>query len=50
MLDAAHYAALGLSSIHEKVLSGQRLSFDDGLALFNCPDIKIGRASCRERV
>ena len=39
MLDAAYYAALGLSSIHEKVLSGQRLSFEDGLALFRCPDI-----------
>ena len=39
MLDAAYYAALGLSSIHEKVLAGQRLSFDDGLALFRCPDI-----------
>lgn len=39
MLDAAYYAALGLSSIHEKVLAGRRLSFDDGLALFDCPDI-----------
>ena len=39
MFDAPYYAALGLSSIHEKVLSGRRLSFDDGLALFNCPDI-----------
>lgn len=39
MLDAAYYAALGLSSIREKVLSGQRLDFDDGLALFNCPDV-----------
>ncbi|MGE9984786.1 aminofutalosine synthase MqnE [Desulfovibrio sp. SGI.169] len=39
MFDAPYYAALGLSSIHEKALSGQRLSFDDGLALFNCPDI-----------
>lgn len=39
MLDAAYYAALGLSSIREKVLSGRRLDFDDGLALFNCPDV-----------
>lgn len=39
MLDAAYYAALGLSSIHEKVLAGRRLSFEDGLALFACPDI-----------
>ena len=39
MLDSTYYAALGLSSIHEKVLAGQRLSFEDGLALFRCPDI-----------
>ena len=39
MLDATYYAALGLSSIREKVLSGERLSPEDGLALFNCPDI-----------
>lgn len=39
MFDAAYYAALGLSSIYEKVLAGQRLSREDGLALFACPDI-----------
>ena len=39
MLDATYYAALGLSSIREKVLSGERLSPEDGLTLFNCPDI-----------
>lgn len=39
MLDAAYYATLGLSSIRGKVLAGQRLDFDDGLALFRCPDI-----------
>lgn len=39
MLDHAYYASLGLSSIHEKVLDGRRLSFEDGLALFACPDI-----------
>ena len=39
MLDEAYYAALGLSSILSKVLSGQRLSREDGLALFGCPDL-----------
>lgn len=37
-LDAEYYAALGLSSIYEKVSSGQRLSFEDGLRLYLCPD------------
>lgn len=39
MLDATYYDKLGLSSIYDKVLSGRRLSFDDGLALFDCPDV-----------
>ena len=39
MLDAKYYANLGLSSIREKVLAGERLSHDDGLALFACKDI-----------
>ena len=39
MPDKAYYAALGLSSILDKVLSGERLSHDDGLALFACPDL-----------
>ncbi|MDR1660200.1 MAG: radical SAM protein, partial [Desulfovibrio sp.] len=39
MLDAAYYDKLGLSSIYDKVLAGRRLSFDDGLALFACPDV-----------
>ncbi|BAV92052.1 aminofutalosine synthase MqnE [Candidatus Desulfovibrio trichonymphae] len=39
MLDAVYYADLGLSSIYDKVLTGRRLSYDDGLELFNCPDI-----------
>ncbi|MBD5558485.1 MAG: aminofutalosine synthase MqnE [Desulfovibrio sp.] len=39
MPDKAYYAALGLSSILEKVLSGERLSYEDGLALFACPDL-----------
>ena len=39
MPDKAYYAALGLSSILDKVLSGERLSREDGLALFACPDL-----------
>lgn len=39
MLDSAYYARLGLESIHDKVLAGERLSPEDGLALFTCPDI-----------
>ena len=39
MLDATAYARLGLTDIHQKVLSGERLSEDDGLRLFACPDI-----------
>lgn len=39
MLDAPYYAALGLSSILDKVVNGERLSYEDGLALFACPDL-----------
>ncbi|HEU6437274.1 MAG TPA: aminofutalosine synthase MqnE, partial [Nitratidesulfovibrio sp.] len=39
MLDAAHYARLGLGTAYEKVMQGARLSPDEGLALFHCPDI-----------
>lgn len=50
MLDATYYAALGLSSIREKVLSGERLSPEDGLTLFNCPDITaVGALALHDR-
>lgn len=39
MIDTSYYAALGLAPVCEKVLAGERLSYDDGLALFNCPDV-----------
>ena len=39
MLDAAYYAARGLSSIYKKILNRKRLDFDDGMTLFACPDI-----------
>ena len=38
MLDAAYYAHLGLGPVRDKVLAGQRLTPDEGLALFRCPD------------
>lgn len=39
MLNATYYQSLGLGDILDKVLNGQRLSFDDGMALFSCPDL-----------
>ena len=39
MLDASYYASLGLADVLGKVLAGQRLSAEDGMALFACPDI-----------
>ena len=39
MLDTDHYARLGLGEIRDKVMAGHRLSYDDGLRLFACPDI-----------
>ena len=38
MLDAAYYAQLGLGPVLDKVLAGQRLTPEEGLALFHCPD------------
>lgn len=39
MFDSAHYQRLGLGRVHERVMSGLRLSPEDGEALFACPDI-----------
>ena len=39
MLDASYYASLGLADVLDKVAAGQRLSAEDGMALFACPDI-----------
>ncbi|MBQ9453710.1 MAG: aminofutalosine synthase MqnE [Desulfovibrio sp.] len=50
MLDTAYYAALGLSSIYEKVLAAQRLTPEEGLALFRCPDITaVGALALHDR-
>jgi aminodeoxyfutalosine synthase len=43
-------ATLGLGSISEKVDAGERLSFDDGVRLFECPDLlALGWLANRER-
>lgn len=48
---ARDYAASGLSSIRDKVLAGERLSFEDGLALFACPDlVAVGALAHHVRV
>ena len=43
-------ASLGLAGIDDKLETGVRLSFDDGLTLFNCPDtLALGWLANRER-
>jgi len=49
MLDASYYASLGLADVLDKVLAGQRLSAEDGMALFACPDITAVGALARDR-
>ncbi|MCE5242519.1 MAG: aminofutalosine synthase MqnE, partial [Desulfobacteraceae bacterium] len=39
MLEPAYFESIGLGDLREKVCAGQRLSFEDGLRLFQCPDI-----------
>ncbi|GFH62430.1 MAG: aminodeoxyfutalosine synthase [Candidatus Desulfovibrio kirbyi] len=39
MFTAEYYDARGLLSIYKKVTSGERLNFEDGIGLFNCPDL-----------
>lgn len=38
MLDTSLYTRLGLGSVYDKVVRNERLSTEDGLALFACPD------------
>jgi aminodeoxyfutalosine synthase len=41
---------LGLSEIDEKLQAGERLTFDDGVRLFECPDLHaVGALANRER-
>jgi aminodeoxyfutalosine synthase len=43
-------AALGLDDLTEKLDAGSRLSFEDGVRLFNCPDtLALGWLANRER-
>lgn len=39
MLTANHYSRLGLASIYDAVLAGERLSVEDGARLFACTDM-----------
>lgn len=39
MLDSSFFRSLGLESVYEKALAGERLSPEDGLRLFQCPDL-----------
>lgn len=39
MLTAEHYSRLGLASIYDKVLSGERLTVEDGARLYACNDM-----------
>ena len=42
--------ALGLSDVRDKLDAGERLSFDDGVRLFECPDLlALGWLANRER-
>jgi aminodeoxyfutalosine synthase len=46
----ARVAACGLADIDEKLEAGERLTFDDGVRLFECPDgLTIGWMANRER-
>ena len=43
-------SALGLGDISEKLTAGERLTFDDGVRLFDCPDLlALGWLANRER-
>ncbi len=39
MLNVKYYTELGLGALYEKVMEKERLSYEDGLALFACADI-----------
>jgi aminodeoxyfutalosine synthase len=42
--------AAGLAGIDEKLAAGQRLSFEDGVRLFECDDLlAVGMLANRER-
>lgn len=50
MFDAAYYASLGLGAIYERIIKDERLSAEDGLALFVCPDqAAVAALACHKR-
>ena len=49
-MSADRVSALGLSDIRDRLDAGERLSFDDGVRLFECPDLlALGWLANRER-
>ncbi|MCL1985744.1 MAG: aminofutalosine synthase MqnE [Betaproteobacteria bacterium] len=51
MLDAAYYTQLCLDAILDKVLAEQRLTPEEGLALFRCPDpVAVGALAHHARM
>jgi aminodeoxyfutalosine synthase len=43
-MDRAYIASLGFKRVLDKVLAGERLSLDEGLALYECPDPHVPEA------
>ena len=51
MLDRNSYKSLGLETIFDKVIAGTRLTFEDGLKLFACPDLTaVGALALHQRI
>jgi aminodeoxyfutalosine synthase len=49
-LDQPRFATAGLAAIADKLDAGERLSFEDGVRLFACPDLlAVGALANRER-
>lgn len=50
MFDSKWYENLGLGNVHEKVETGTRLDVEDGVRLFDCPDVvAVGALAHRVR-
>jgi aminodeoxyfutalosine synthase len=50
MISDARIETAGLADINQKLLAGERLSFEDGVSLFACPDLlAVGWLANRER-
>lgn len=50
MFDRAYFDAAGIGGIYQKILANERLSADDGMALYACPDLTaVGALAMRVR-